>query len=157
MNALSSPSLIEQREAIIARGCARMAAELRLVDPFRYAAFLNLGQIPSVYDEINQIVERNFNGNALSFTCTGDTLITWGKPPVVALDFEFCHAGILAFFRLVLVESEPHIELHHIAYDPGAGSDPGIDAAANNEQLEAALREAARVQGTAGPQGGVTP
>lgn len=144
MNSVARPSVIEQREAIIARGCAKLAAELRLIDPFRYAAFLNLGQIPSVYDEINQIVERNFTGNAMSFTCTGDTLITWGKPPVVALDFEFCHAGILAFFRLVIVEAEPHVELHHIAYDPGASGEPDVDVSANNTQLEAAFGSAAR-------------
>lgn len=144
MRAISRPSVIEQREAIIARGCEKMAGQLRLIDPFRYAAFLNLGQIPTVYDEINQIVDRNFRHNALSFTCTGDTLITWAKPPVVALDFEFCHAGILAFFRLVMVESEPNVELHHIAYDPGADREPGADVETNNAQLESAFREAAR-------------
>lgn len=144
MNAVSRSGVIEQREFIIARGCRKLAAELRLIDPFRYAAFLNLGQMPVVYDEINQIVWRNFRDNALSFTCTGDTLITWAKPPVVALDFEFCHAGILAFFRLVMVDSEPHAELHHIAYDPQVERDPGDDVAVNNALLEAAFSQAAR-------------
>lgn len=131
-----------RRESIIAQACGKLAAELRLIDPFRFAVFFNLGQMPSVYDEINQIVWRNFRDGALSFTCTGDTLICWSKQPVVALDFEFARDGVLAFFRLILVGRAPAVELHHIAFET-AGDEPG-DTDGNSTRLAEALEQAIR-------------
>lgn len=144
MSVATKTDVTAQREAIIAMACGKLAAELRLIDPFRFAAFFNLGQMPSVYDEINQIVWRNFREGALSFTCTGDTLICWSKHPAVALDFEFSHGGVLAFFRLILVGRQPAVELHHVAFEQ-ANADNGQGSLDENSiRLSQAMEAAAR-------------
>ena len=144
MSMVTKTDVTAQREAIIAMACGKLAAELRLIDPFRFAVFFNLGKMPSVYDEINQIVWRNFRDGALSFTCTGDTLICWSKQPAVALDFEFSHAGVLAFFRLILVGRQPAVELHHVAFEKAAETNEPASVDENSIRLSQALEAATR-------------
>ena len=113
---------ITQREEVLKNACRKLCTELRTIEPTCFDVFLKLGQLPGVYDEVMAILERHFRRGSMNFACTGDSHITWDKSPVVALDLEFMHDGIFAFFRLFIKDVGSEIELHHISFDNSSGA-----------------------------------
>lgn len=132
-----------KREQLIADACEPLARDLMAIDPFSYALFLHLGQVPETYELINAMVARHFRKGSLEFSVCGECLIAWARSPVVALDFEFAHDGVRAFFRLVIAGTKTAIELHHIAFERLSGENlPERLADGSDEQLSRALSDA---------------
>ena len=113
---------ISQREKVLKDACGALGNDLRSIDPTFFDVFLRLGQLPGVYDEVMAILERHFRRDAMNFACTGDSIVGWDRPPVIALDFEFMYEGIFAFFRLFIKDDGSDIELHHISFDNSSGA-----------------------------------
>ena len=116
---ISSHTTTRDREEIIRGACSSLSKELYLIEPIAYCLFFQLGQMPQVFDQVNQMVERNFRVGTMHFSCTGDTLIDWECNSTVAIDLEFTSEEIFAFFRLVLGGKQPVVDLHHIAFPNG--------------------------------------
>ena len=123
MNSNCTTSTIQQREAILFASCQNLFISLKTIEPAAIHMFLNFGYLPGVYDEIMLMLESQFKGHVMNFACTGSSLIEWNKEPAVALDFEFLHNGIFAFFRLFIDGADERIEIHHISFDR-AGNSP---------------------------------
>ncbi len=113
---------INQREEVLKIACQQLSDDLKTIEPTFFDVFLKLGQLPGVYDVVMAILERHFERNSMNFACTGDSHVSWDKSPIVALDLEFMHDGIFAFFRLFIKDAGSEIELHHISFDNSSGA-----------------------------------
>ena len=119
---ISSHSTTRDREEILLDACSGLANELLLIEPIAYCLFFQLGQMPQVFDQVSQMVERNFRAGTMHFSCTGDTLIDWKCNSTVAIDLEFVSDDIFAFFRLVLGGKQPIVDLHDVSFPNGERS-----------------------------------
>ncbi|MCB1463484.1 MAG: hypothetical protein KDJ90_13900 [Nitratireductor sp.] len=128
------------RELAILAACEELAEELMLVDPADYICLLQTGNMASLADLVSSSIEPFFDEKALSFACSGGFDLSWSRAPAVSLDFEFLHAGIFAFFRMILSRAGADVELNHISFEQ-VGQTPE----ANTDHLRQAL-ETARVR-----------
>lgn len=137
-----------ERELIILEACAMLAQELFLVEPADYVCLLQTGNLVNLADLVASSIEPFFDPGALSFACSGSCALSWSQAPVIGLDFEFLHGGVFAFFRLVLAETGPDVELNHISFEQS-----GLTPADNTALLRAALASA-RVRPASEPASG---
>lgn len=126
-----------ERELIILDACRNLAHELALIEPADYVCLLQTGNIVTLADLVASSIEPFFDSAAMSFACSGNARLSWTETPVIALDFEFLHDGVFAFFRLLLSSSGPDVELNHISFEPAAQP-----PAENTARLTAALASA---------------
>jgi hypothetical protein len=122
---------------IILDACRNLAQELVLIEPVDYICLLQTGNIITLADLVSSSIEPFFDSAALSFACSGNCQLSWTEAPVIALDFEFLHEGVFAFFRLLLSHDFVDVELNHVSFEP-AGQPP----AENTARLRAALASA---------------
>jgi len=118
--------VISQRESLLRAACRNLAKELRLIEPVYYDNFLHFGKLQGVYDHVMATLDKHFTNNAMSFSCTGDSSISWSGPSTIFLDLEFCYSGIFAFFRLELGSGDSNVELHHISFEE-TSDDPELN------------------------------
>ncbi len=129
------------RERIIAGALVDVASELRLTDAAELVALIRNDQAANIADLINSSTELFFKSGTLRYALSASVTAPWDGPPVVALDLEFRHERVSAFFRLTIEQRHAGVEITDILFD-----EKGLDERAKAERLMAAL-EAARLPG----------
>jgi len=134
---MKSMQFSNEREAILARNIREVVAELRLVDPADYIAFIRCELFANVADLVNSATELYFYPGTLSLGHGGDFECDWYSAPSVTLDMEFRNKGVYAYFRLSLSGKTASVELNHIVFD-----NPDEDPARNTARLADAVSDA---------------
>jgi hypothetical protein len=128
----------QQREQLLNEGLAEVSGELRLIDAADLIVFARMDLHPNIGDLVNSSLELYFAENTVRYGWVATAEASWSEPPALMFDMEFCHAGVTAFFTLVLKGESTAVDLHHISFDNPAG-----DAVENTARFAAAI-EAAR-------------
>lgn len=136
---LDPGTVISQRENLLRAACRSLAKELKLVDPACYDNFLHFGNLQGVYDHVMATLDHHFKNNAMNFSCTGDSSISWSGSSTIFLDLEFSYSGIFAFFRLELGGGDSNVELHHISFE-----ETSDDPKSNTRRLAEAISQVRR-------------
>jgi hypothetical protein len=126
-----------EREGALADGLVHVAAELRLVDPQDYVAFVRLELFGNIANIVNSSTELYYQPGTLKFGMSGEADISWGEPTRVILDMEFDYQGVKAYFRLLLDAEGAAVELTYLSFE-GASSDPE----SNTQRLRDAIAAA---------------
>ncbi|MGO9428608.1 hypothetical protein [Rhodoblastus sp.] len=129
------------RERIIAESLVDVASELRLTDVVEFIKMIHSDHAANIADLVNSSSELFFKSGTLRYALTASFVAHWDEPPVVALDLEFRHATVCAFFRLAIGRRRAGVEIIDILFD-----EQGLDDRQKVEQLRAAL-ESARLGG----------
>lgn len=126
-----------EREAILARNISEVVAELRLVDPADYIAFIRCELFANIADIVHSATELYFYPGTLGLGHGGEFECDWYTAPTVTLDMEFRNKGVYAYFRLTLSGKTASVELNHIVFD-----NPDEDPARNTARLAEAVDDA---------------
>jgi hypothetical protein len=138
----SGDAYMLERESALAEGLDCVAAELRLVDPQDYVAFMRLELFGNIANIVNSSTELYFQPGTMKFGMSGEVDVRWGAPARVILDMEFDHQGVKAYFRLLLDADSAAVELTYLAFSQ-ADSDPE----ANTQRLKEAIVAARHADG----------
>jgi hypothetical protein len=139
----SGPLRPLDRERLIADALVDVASELRLIDAAELVAMIRNDNAANIADLVNSSTELFFKSGALRYALSASVKAPWDGTPVVALDMEFRHAMVSAFFRLTIGQRQAGVEIMDILFD-----EKGLNERAKAERLAAALRSA-RVGGPA--------
>jgi len=112
-----------EREKALADGLRDVASELRLIDAADYVAFIRTEQFGNIRNLVNSSTELFYKPGTIQFGLSGEVELEWGSSPCVALDMEFHHMGVAAYFRLILLAHQAGIEISYISFD-GSSADP---------------------------------
>lgn len=126
-----------EREKVIAECVREVAADIRLIDLPDLVAHIKALQIDSVAMLVQSSVELWFKHGTLQFGQSGRAHLSWDKLPKIALDMEFHHQSVDAYFELVLEADVAAIDLSYIAF-----GDPSSDPEVNTSRLRDALLNA---------------
>ena len=129
-----------ERERIIADALIDVASELRLTDAAELILMIRSDQAANIADLVNSSTELFFKSGALRYALSASFKAPWDATPVVAIDLEFRHAMVSAFFRLTIGQSRAGVEIIDILFD-----EQGLDDRAKAQRLLAAF-ESARVR-----------
>ena len=131
-----SPGLHEP-ERIIADALVDVASELRLIDAAELMAMIRNDDAANIADLVNSSTELFFESGTLRYALSASYKAPWDETPVVALDMEFRHAGVSAFFRLTIGRRRAGVDIIDILFDQR-----GLDERAKAERLAAAFASA---------------
>lgn len=131
-----------ETERIIADALVDVASELRLTDAAELILMIRADQAANIADLVNSSTELFFKSGTLRYALTASVHAPWDATPVVAIDMEFRHAAVSAFFRLTIGRRRAGVEIVDILFD-----EEGLDKRAQAERLLAAF-ESARLQGS---------
>lgn len=126
-----------EREKAIAEGLRDVASELRMIDPADFVAFIRTEQFGNLKNIVNSSTEMFFKPGTISFGLSGEADLEWGAAPCIALDMEFHHMNVDAYFRLVLFALEAGIEINYVSFG-GGQSNPDE----NTRRLKEAIADA---------------
>ena len=126
-------------ERIIANALIEVASELRLTDVAELINLIRNDQEANLADLINSSTELFYRSGTLRYALSATFSAPWNATPQVALDMEFCHQNVSAFFRLTIGERRAAIEITDILFD-----EKGLDDGAKTERLVAAFASARR-------------
>jgi hypothetical protein len=133
-----------EREKALADGMRDVASELRLVDPADFIAFIRTEQFGNIRNLVNSSTEMFYKPGTISFGLSGEVDLPWGCAPCIALDMEFHHLNVSAYFRLELKSLQAGIELTYVSFE-GGSEDPDRNTARLIEAIEdARLPQAVR-------------
>lgn len=135
--------LTTRREQLIAEQLRDVATELRLIQVEDYVAFIRVEQFANLAALVNSSTEMFFRPGTLRFGFSADAMVDWSARPAIALDMEFHHLGIAAYFRLLLEATDFGVEMQYISFK---GGDRAADG--NTAHLQHALNDA-RLRGDA--------
>ena len=79
-----------------------VAAELRLVDPGDFIAFIHDEKFANIQDIVNSSVELFFTPGTVSFGWGAEYELEWNSLPVIRLDMEFRRGSVWLVFKLIL-------------------------------------------------------
>jgi hypothetical protein len=130
----------QEREQIIAQALVDVASELRLIDAAELMTMIRNDHAANIADLINSSTELFFKSGTLRYALSASYKAPWDGTPVIALDMEFRHAMVSAFFRLTIGERRAGVEVIDILFD-----EQGLDDRAKAERLKAAF-DTARLQ-----------
>jgi len=125
------------REKVLAEGLKEVAAELRLIDPADFVAFIRTERFGNIRSLVNASTEMYFKPGTISFSLAGRVDLRWDGNPSISLDMEFHHQQVDVFFRLVLEDAEAGVDIQYISFG-AAPSDPEEDT----QRLAAAMADA---------------
>jgi hypothetical protein len=125
------------RERIIANALIDVASELRLTDAAELVAMIRNEHAANLADLVNSSTELYFKSGTLRYALSASVNAPWDATPVIALDMEFRHAMVSAFFRLTIGERQAGVEILDILFD-----EKGLDERAKRERLAEALASA---------------
>ena len=134
---MKSLQLSNEREAIIAENIREVVAELRLVDPADYIAFIRCELFANIADIVASATELYFFPGTLELGHGGEFHCDWFSAPSIVLDMEFRNKGVYAYFRLTLSGKTASVELSHIVFE-----NPDDDPAQNTTRLIDAIDSA---------------
>jgi hypothetical protein len=126
-----------ERERIIADALVDVATELRLTDAAELILMIRNDHTANIADLVNSSTELFYKSGTLRYALSASFKAPWDATPVVALDMEFRHAMVSAFFRLTIGQRRAGVEIIDILFD-----EQGLDNCAKAERLRAALRSA---------------
>lgn len=129
------------REQIVADALIDVASELRLIDAAELILMIRNDHAANIADLVNSSTELFFRTGTLRYALSASYRAAWDATPVVAIDMEFRHAMVCAFFRLTLGERCAGVEIIDILFD-----ELGLDELAKADRLLAAL-DSARLRG----------
>lgn len=133
------------RERIIADALVDVASELRLTDAAELVTLIRNDHAANIADLVNSSTELFFKSGTLRYALFASVKAPWDGPPVIALDMEFRHAMVSAFFRLTIGQRLASVEIMDILFD-----EQGLTERAKARRLSAALR-GARARSAARP------
>lgn len=125
------------REILVAAAVGDVVAELRLVDPADYAAFIRLEHFATLSDLVESAAELYFMPGTVRLGHGAEVHMGWTETPRVVLDLELRPAGATVYFSLSLEADKASVEVHYVAFDT-----PDPDPATNTAFLEAAMEHA---------------
>ena len=131
------PPALHEPERIIADALVDVASELRLIDAAELMAMIRNDDAANLADLVNSSTELFFKCGTLRYALSASYKAPWDETPVVALDMEFRHAGVSAFFRLTIGRRQAAVEIMDILFD-----EKGLSERAEAERLAAALASA---------------
>ncbi len=130
-----------ERERIIADALIDVASELRLTDAAELVAMIRNDHAANIADLVNSSTELFFKSGTLRYALSASFRAPWDATPEVALDMEFRHAAVCAFFRLTIGQRRAGVEILDILYD-----ERGLDERTKADRLIAAF-DGARLGG----------
>jgi hypothetical protein len=110
------------------------AAELRLVDPGDFIAYIHDEKFANIQDIVNSSVELFFKRGAVSFGWGAEYELDWNSSPAVILDMEFRRAPIWLVFKLVLRAQQTDVKIVYFSSGKSS-SDSMQDVAALIEAI----------------------
>jgi hypothetical protein len=125
------------RERLIADALVDVASELRLTDAAELVAMIRHDHAANIADLVNSSTELFFKSGTLRYALWASVTAPWDGTPVVALDMEFRHAMVSAFFRLTIGQRQAGVQIRDILFD-----EQGLSASAQTRRLAEALRRA---------------
>jgi len=125
------------RERIVANALVDVASELRLTDAAELVAMIRSDHAANIADLVNSSTELFFKSGTLRYALSASVKAPWDATPSVALDMEFRHAMVSAFFRLTIGQRQAGVEIVDILFD-----EKGLDERTKVERLAAALASA---------------
>ena len=126
-----------ERERIIAHALVDVASELRLIDAAELMTMIRNEQAANIADVVNSSTELFFKSGTLRYALSASYNAPWDATPMIALDMEFRHAMVSAFFRLTIGRRRAGVEIIDILFD-----EHGLDDRAKAERLSAAFESA---------------
>jgi hypothetical protein len=126
-----------ERERIIADALVGVASELRLTDAAELITMIRDDHAANLTDLVNSSTELFFKPGTLRYALSASFAAPWDATPVVAMDMEFRHAMVSAFFRLTIGWRRAGVEIVDILFD-----EDGLDERAQADRLSAALESA---------------
>jgi hypothetical protein len=127
----------QERERVLADGLKEVAAELRLIDPADFVAFIRTERHGNISTLVNSATEMYFKPGIITFGRAGRVDLRWDGNPSISLDMEFHHQRIDVFFQLVLESAQAGVDIHYISF---GGAVLGARKSAN--RLAAAIADA---------------
>src|SRR6516164_7164249 len=121
-------------ERVIADALIDVASELRLTDVVELINLIRNDEAANLADLVNSSTELFFKGGTLRYALSASFRAPWEATPEVALDMEFRHAMVCAFFRLTIGRRRAGVEIIDVLFD-----EKGLDESAKVERLTAAL------------------
>lgn len=91
---------VRKAELVLAEALGPLAAELRLVEPADYVAFIRLERFANLRDVVESSIEPFFAPDALTYAFAADYSVNWRLPPSVSLDLKFEFDDLRAVFTL---------------------------------------------------------
>ena len=125
------------QERIIGDALVDVARELRLTDVAELIALIRNDQAANLADLVNSSTELFFESGTLRYALSASFEAPWDATPEVALDMEFRHATVSAFFRLTIGRRRAGVEVLDVLFD-----EDGLDERAKVERLTAAFASA---------------
>ncbi len=124
-------------ERIIADALVDVATELRLTDAAELILMIRNDHAANIADLVNSSTELFYKSGTLRYALSASFKAPWDATPVVAIDMEFRHAMVSAFFRLTIGQSRAGVEIIDILFD-----ERGLDDRAKAERLLTAFKSA---------------
>ena len=125
------------RERVIADALIEVASELRLTDVAELMNLIRNDEAANLADLVNSSTELFYKKVTLRYALSASFKAPWDATPEVALDMEFRHARVSAFFRLTIGRRRAGVEIIDVLFD-----EDGLDERAKVERLTAALASA---------------
>lgn len=129
-----------ERERLVANGLREVVAELRLVEPADYVAFLRMDAFGNIADIVESSAQLYLAPGVLRFAESGEEHLSWGSAPTINLDLELRLPEVSVHFRLTLTATRAAVHINYIAF-----KDPDADPSVNTQRLAKAI-EAARMR-----------
>ena len=129
-----------EREQIIADALVDFASELRLTDAAELMSMIQKDQAANLADLVNSSTELFFKSGTLRYALSASFRAPWDATPTVAIDMEFRHAAVCAFFRLTIGQRRAGVQILDILFE-----ERGLDDFAKAERLSDAF-DAARLR-----------
>jgi hypothetical protein len=126
-----------EREQIIADALVDVASELRLTDAAELILMIRNDHAANIADLVNSSTELFFKSGTLRYALSASFRAPWDATPVVAIDMEFRHAMVSAFFRLTIGQRRAGVEIIEILFD-----EQGLDDRTKADRLSAAFHSA---------------
>lgn len=126
-------------ERIIANALVDVASELRLADAAELIHMIRSDHAANIADLVNSSTELFFKSGTLRYALSAAFKAPWDATPVIAIDLEFRHGLVSAFFRLTIGGRRAGVEIIDILFD-----ERGLDDRAKAERLRGAF-ESARI------------
>jgi hypothetical protein len=146
ITAAQQPTRGLDKERIIANALIDVASELRLTDVAELINLIRNDQDANLADLINSSTELFYRSGTLRYALSATFDAPWNATPQVALDMEFCHQNVAAFFRLTIGEKRAAVEITDILFD-----EQGLDEGGKQERLAAAFASARRPKESPSP------
>jgi hypothetical protein len=130
-------SHLRAHEKIIADGIVDVATELRLADASELMLLIRNNQEANIADLVNSSTELYFKPGSLKYALSAGCSVRWDCAPTIALDMEFRHGSVCAFFRLLLGRSRAGVDVIDIIFD-----EKSLDQAGKTQRLADAVADA---------------